>query len=189
MKRLIRSKIFVPGALALLCIGILTVCLLWGSGEGAKFVPDPAPPVETISEWVEPIPPAPSDQSAPAVPDSAEPSAAVPEPQVQNVQEVGDNVIINFTDPVQPKGTPPPPPEVTVVQGDPSHPPEPSPAPTPDSTEDSPETPKSDTPAPGSRNDKGEVYDPVFGWFVPGEVISEPIDNDGDPNKMVGHMN
>jgi len=42
---------------------------------------------------------------------------------------------------------------------------------------------------PGSMNDKGEVYDAAFGWIKPAEVIQEPIDSEGDPNKIIGNMN
>lgn len=42
--------------------------------------------------------------------------------------------------------------------------------------------------APGSTNDKGQVYDPVFGWVTPSTVQQEVIGGDGDPNKMVGSM-
>jgi hypothetical protein len=43
-------------------------------------------------------------------------------------------------------------------------------------------------PTPGSSNGNGAIYDPVFGWIVPGEGDQTPIDNDGDPNKQVGEM-
>ena len=32
------------------------------------------------------------------------------------------------------------------------------------------------------------VYDPVFGWVVPGQVNQATVDSSGDPNKMVGNM-
>ena len=51
-----------------------------------------------------------------------------------------------------------------------------------------PEAPASSGPAPGSTNNNGEFYDPVFGWVKPGTVQQQEIDNEGDPNKMVGNM-
>ena len=47
---------------------------------------------------------------------------------------------------------------------------------------------KPGTPAPGSVNNKGEVFDMVFGWVKPSAVINERARSDGDPNKMVGEM-
>ena len=32
------------------------------------------------------------------------------------------------------------------------------------------------------------VYDPVFGWVVPGDVQQSVGDSDGDINKQVGNM-
>lgn len=34
----------------------------------------------------------------------------------------------------------------------------------------------------------GAVYDPVFGWVVPGNVQQSTGDSDGDLNKQVGNM-
>lgn len=45
-----------------------------------------------------------------------------------------------------------------------------------------------DTPQPGSKNEKGEVYVPGFDWVAPSTVEQTEMDNDGDPNKMVGDM-
>ena len=39
--------------------------------------------------------------------------------------------------------------------------------------------------APGSSNGNGAVYDPVFGWVVPGDVQQSTGDSDGDLNKQV----
>jgi len=50
------------------------------------------------------------------------------------------------------------------------------------------QTPPSNEPAPGSSNGNGAVYDPVFGWVVPGDVQQSTGDSDGDLNKQVGNM-
>lgn len=65
----------------------------------------------------------------------------------------------------------------------------------PESEIPEPESPKPETPSPsestpqmdGVRED-GAVYDPVFGWVIPSEIIQIEGHSDGDPNKMVGHM-
>ena len=44
------------------------------------------------------------------------------------------------------------------------------------------------TPPAGTTNENGAVYDPVFGWVVPGQVNQTTVDSSGDPNKMVGNM-
>ena len=59
---------------------------------------------------------------------------------------------------------------------------------TPPATRPSPSPPQSSAPVPGSTNNNGEFYDPVFGWAKPGEVVVIHIDSDGDTNKMVGSM-
>ena len=46
----------------------------------------------------------------------------------------------------------------------------------------------SNEPAPGSSNGNGAIYDPVFGWVVPGDVQQSTGDSDGDLNKQVGNM-
>lgn len=43
-------------------------------------------------------------------------------------------------------------------------------------------------PKPGIKNEKGEVYVPGFGWTLPSTVEQTEMDNDGDPNKIVGDM-
>ena len=50
------------------------------------------------------------------------------------------------------------------------------------------DTGKDETPAAGSTNENGAVYDPVFGWVVPGQVNQTTVDSGGDPGKMVGNM-
>ena len=50
------------------------------------------------------------------------------------------------------------------------------------------QAPPSNEPVPGSSNGNGAVYDPVFGWVVPGNVQQSTGDSDGDLNKQVGNM-
>ena len=56
-----------------------------------------------------------------------------------------------------------------------------------DFTPDAPEL-KEDPPAPDGNPGNGAVYDPVFGWVVPGKVVQSSMDSPGDPDKMVGNM-
>lgn len=60
--------------------------------------------------------------------------------------------------------------------------------PAPEVSPSSKDTGKDETPAAGSTNENGAVYDPVFGWVVPGQVNQTTVDSGGDPNKMVGNM-
>lgn len=48
--------------------------------------------------------------------------------------------------------------------------------------------PANNEPAPGASNGNGAVYDPVFGWIVPGNGQETIGDSDGDINKQVGNM-
>ena len=59
---------------------------------------------------------------------------------------------------------------------------------TPEVTAPAPETPANNGPEAGSTNGNGAVYDPVFGWVIPGQVSQSTMDSEGDPNKMVGNM-
>lgn len=186
MKKLIKSKLFIAGTLAVLCAAILTVCVLWDRDEITEFEPDPVPLAGLIDSWTE------NNHSSPAAKAdsgdyiSAGKQGTTAEQYPKMVEEKNDEVIIDFTDPNQSKDPPPetPVPDHSPVYTDPSKPPE-----TPASEE--PKTQgggKSDTPTPGSKNEKGEVYDPVFGWVKPGNVEQTEIDSSGDPNKMVGNM-
>ncbi len=44
------------------------------------------------------------------------------------------------------------------------------------------------TPEAGDVNENGEYYVPGFGWVLPSTSEQIEMDNDGDPNKMVGDM-
>lgn len=41
MKKFFTSKPFVISALAVLCIGIVAACLIWGRDKPSEFTPDP----------------------------------------------------------------------------------------------------------------------------------------------------
>ena len=104
------------------------------------------------------------------------------------MEESENEVVIDFTNTEQSatEATPPPAPEGKTINEDPG--PAHEVNRNPDVTAPSTEAPSDTEPDPGSSNGNGAVYDPVFGWVVPGEVNQSTIDSDGDPNKMVGNM-
>jgi len=192
MKKLIASKPFIAGTLAVLCISILSVCVLWGKGDNAVFLPDEPVPLAGIDSWTE------NGIPGTGTTDTAGNYSAWQPPgrQAENpldeypkvVEENKNEVMIDFTDPQPRKESPPAIPDIEqrTVRDDPSAMPNPasgSEGTTPHGNSGS------STPTPGSINDKGEFYDPVFGWVKPGRVEQTEIDSPGDPNKMVGSMN
>ena len=104
----------------------------------------------------------------------------------KTISETEDEVVIDFTDTEKPEPTPPPVPEgkTEIKDTDPEHPVNTDPTVTAPSKEAS----ESNTPSPGSSNGNGAVYDPVFGWVIPGEIQQSTGNSDGDINKQVGNM-
>ena len=184
MKKLISSKTFIAGTLAILCVVILVVCLLWSKGDKPDFIPDPVPSGAPIDSWTENSAP----QNGETYKDGFTPAGYSPVNQSDEhtageypavIEDKEDEVIIAF---IEPEPTKEPPPETPGTNNDmPSKPPEHVGKPQ--------ENPDSGKPVPGSTNEKGEVYDQVFGWVKPGKVEQIEIDNDGDPNKIIGNMN
>src|SRR5699024_3646840 len=100
--------------------------------------------------------------------------------------ETEDEVIIEFTDTDKPEETPPPAPEGKTEIEDPGEEHEVQPDPSvPEVTPPPDNQSGGNEPAPGSSNENGAVYDPVFGWVVPGKVQQSIGDSDGDLNKQV----
>ena len=97
---------------------------------------------------------------------------------------------MGFTDTEKPEETPPPVPEGKTEIEDPGeeHEVNPDPAVPEVTAPPAEESTSSNEPAPGSSNGSGAVYDPVFGWVVPGDVQQSTGDSDGDLNKQVGNM-
>lgn len=204
-KKLVTSKPFIAGTLAFLSIGIIATCLLWPKEKPSTFLPD----AEILSS--EPLP----DKWEEIQSDSSTGSNAEGEPAISSQDEYPKIIesdekqtIIDFTDPIPEKPEAPPTPEgkSEVADPGPSHAPKEDPTVTPPKqesksesksepkpeskpkTEPKDESKKPSTPAPGSKNEKGQVYDPVFGWITPSTVEQEIIDGDGDPNKIIGDM-
>jgi hypothetical protein len=188
MNKLTKSKSFIVGALAVLCVAVLAVCVLMGKGKTPEFIPDAPVPLAVIDSWTENTAYIAGDSGVCGNtferPGEAQADyRSVEYPRV--VEERGDEVVIDFTDPNPPKAPPPKEPG-TNPDNNPT-PPQPEPSGTPP-VAIPPSNPSPSTPVPGRTNDRGEFYDPVFGWVRPGSVVQTEIDSAGDPNKMVGSM-
>lgn len=185
MKNIFKSKGFIVTSLVIVCITILSVCWYAGRDRSDPFLPDESPPASGITDgWTENSLSSGAGSGADAYtpPQSTEPTEEYP----KVVEESEDEVVIDFTDTGKAESTPPPAPEGKTVQEDPGPAHEVNPA--PEVTAPEPQTPASNKPAAGSTNGNGAVYDPVFGWVVPGKVQQSTGDSDGDINKMVGNM-
>ena len=194
MKKLVTSKPFIAGSLAVLCVAILAVCLLWNNGVTNPFVPDPTLTADPIDSWTEnTVPSAGSAESVshnpawqpsggqawqPSGGQSAKDSDEFPRIVEENKDK--NEVIIQFSDTEQIREAPPD--EAGTDQKD-------MPSQQPAEAEKSRSDPPADTPKAGSTNDKGEVYDPVFGWVKPSQVEQKDDNSSGDPNKIIGNMN
>lgn len=185
MKKIFKSKGFIVTSLAVLCVAILGTCWYASRDKSDPFLPDESPPVSNTSgDWSEN-----GSQTGNGIDSDAytSPQPTTPAEEYPKVaEESGDEVVIEFTDTDKPEVTPPPTPEGKTVQEDvgPAH----EVKPDPKVTAPEPKTPTSNKPAAGSTNGNGAVYDPVFGWVVPGEVQQSTGDSDGDINKIVGNM-
>lgn len=182
MKKLLTSKPFLVSALAFTSIAIVAVCIFISGDKQPEFVPEPPQQTQSVSDW--------SESGGAAKPSVPAHTAEDPEQEAypKVAEEKDGNVVIDFTPPQSfAAAKQPEPPEIPdgkteVKDPGPSHPVNPDPS------IKAPEPEQSNGPTPGSTNDKGQVYDPVFGWITPSTVQQEVIDGDGDPNKMVGSM-
>lgn len=188
MKKFLKSKGFLVTALSISCIAILAVCWFVGRDTKTAFLPDEQPPDATQEEWKDT--PETSGGStwehADAAVTDQNGAAEKLEEYPKVAEESEQESVIDFVPAETKDETPPPPPEGKTILTDPGeeHPLNPAPETTPSSTD----TGKDNTPAAGSTNENGAVYDPVFGWVVPGQVNQSTVDSGGDPNKMVGNM-
>lgn len=210
MKKIWRSKGMIIG-LAAVCVLAAGICVIVRmKKDGGTFEPG-KPPDETVSEWEEPQRPDTEGTEAESNTVWEEPESRAERP---DGTEDSSEVVIEFTtEPSRPEEPEPPEPKGEVT--DPAAPPtyeaeeeappaeslhdeagegqkeiqteapvEQSSAPQEPEVSEQPEsTPQMD----GVRED-GAVYDPLFGWVIPSPIIQIEGDSDGDPNKMVGHM-
>lgn len=200
-KNIFKSKAFPAAALTAAIIGILAACFLSGREEKPGFQPEGPVPGPIAQEWQEtPSPATPAQPQATPVPTGnsgaptgspaaaqEQPPADITESYPQVTSESDQLVTIDFTP--EAEKLQPEPPGTPTAEADATDPEQP-PAYTPEELEPDPTAPPAqpDTPAAGAADGNGAVYDPVFGWVVPGEVIQIPMDSPGDPDKMVGNM-
>lgn len=187
MKKFLKSKGFLVTALSISCIAILAVCWFVGRDTKTAFLPDEPSPDAVQEEWTDTPDTAGSSWEHA---DSGIPSQSSTEEKLEDYPKVAEEsdqeVVVDFVPTETKEETPPPPPEGKTVIADPGgdHPVNPAPETAPSSTD----TGKDSTPPAGTTNENGAVYDPVFGWVVPGQVNQTTVDSSGDPNKMVGNM-
>ena len=191
MKKIFKSKGFLVSVLAAACIAILAACLYVSRDKDVPFQPEETPVSTESQDWQENSESSGNreDEShgtdAYAPPASQESTEALADyPKVSEESE--DEVEISFTPTEKPEETPPAAPEGKTIIEDPGedHPINSN----PEITVPEPETSANTGPAAGDTNGDGAVYDPVFGWVVPGQVNQTTMDSDGDPNKMGGNM-
>lgn len=196
MKKFFTSRGFIISTLSVLCIAILGICWYTGRDRTGAFVPDDSPPSSLSSEWDEnntaqeskmtDTETAERTQSASPHPPT---TAAEAEEYPKVAEKTPEETVISFTPTKKAEETTPPAPEGKTILENPG--PEHPINPAPKETTSAPETPAVTEPAatePAANQPAGAVYDPVFGWVVPSEVIQSTITSDGDPNKMVGNM-
>lgn len=182
MKKIFKSKKFLFSVLAAACIGILAVCFVVNRDRDNNFQPEDVAANNGAPELQES--PAPAANTATPVPTHTPAPAATKEPMEEYpkvVDESESEVVIDFTPEGEDLKTESP--EPPAAEGDPEDPSAP-PTYAPEETKPA----QDNTPAPGSTNENGAVYDPVFGWVIPSQVEQTTSDSTGDPNKMVGDM-
>lgn len=202
MKKILKSKALAPALLSIACVGILAASLFIGKEEKTEFQPETPAPSAVAQEWQEPPAATAAPTAQPGLAASSQDKAPTtstyanaqpkttgsPVETYPKVAEETDTLVtIEFTPEAQELH--PEPPEAPIAEGDVTNPEEP-PVYAPEAVKPEPTAAPAqpDTPAAGSSNGNGAVYDPVFGWVVPGEIIQTPMDSAGDPNKMVGNM-
>jgi len=186
MKKHFTSKPFLVTALIVSCIAVVAVCLYFNWERDTRFIPEPPQSSESVSEWKENTGSTTATNPAVTTPGHTQVQEAYP----KIVEDDDGNVIIDFTPPQSSEAQAPEVPagkteiEKPQQQSEVSHPVNPD----PDIKPSEPVTQAPGGPSPGSTNDKGQVYDPVFGWVTLSPVEQIHTDNDGDPNKIVGSM-
>ena len=188
MKKFIRSRGFLISVLAVACIGILVTCFIVNREQKNDFQPEEVPVNTEMPETT----PAPSPATATRTPATNTPAPAATKDPLEGypkvVEESGEDVVIDFTpesETLHPET--PEPPEAEGDATDPAAPPVYAPEAT-EPEETAAPAQDNNTPAPGSTNGNGAVYDPVFGWVEPSPVEQTTSDSNGDPDKMVGDM-
>ncbi len=181
LKNLLKSKGFLVSVLIVVIVAILLICWFVSRKPADSFQPDEPTTGSATTEWQD----TPSLTAAPGNTGQPSGAAATPETYPKVTAENDTDVVIDFTpdaEKLQPELPAPP-----VSQEDNTNPSEP-PSYEPEQTTPEPSAPVPQTPEAGSSNGNGAVYDPVFGWVVPGDAQQSVGDSDGDIDKMVGNM-
>lgn len=184
LKNLLKSKGFLVSVLIVVIVAILLICWFVNRKPAGNFQPEEPATGSAATEWQD----TPSSTAASGNTEQPSGAAATPETYPKVTAEDDTNVVIDFTpdaEELQPE--PPAPPVSEEDNTDPSGPPSYEPEKTaPEPSVPEPQTPQ--TPEAGSSNGNGAVYDPVFGWVIPGDAQQSVGDSDGDIDKMVGNM-
>ena len=179
-KKLFSPKVLTAGGLCLLCVAILVGVLYLTSTPTSTFTPEGNTSVNANDQWED------NNGSLPAggnTQKSADGKAGTdggeqPDDKYQVVSESEDETVINMTPPAEK-------PEAPDAPNDKK--------PNPDnSVPDAPPAGGSCIPSTPEKKPEpsqpGMVNDPVFGWTEVPPAQGESIDNDKDPNKIVGNM-
>lgn len=177
MKKLLTSKTITIGAFVIVCITIIIVCLITGNSKKNSFEPDPIQTENQNETWEE-------NESNFIDDINTDIQNETKDEYPKITKEDEQEIVIDFNDPAPIKD--PAPSDPGTKQDEIEHSAVPTQSPSNDGVPQ--EKSADNNPAPGSTNEKGQIYDPVFGWITPANVVEKNIDSDGDPNKMVGEM-
>ncbi len=184
LKNLLKSKGFLVSVFIIIIIAILLGCWFVSRRPADSFQPEEPAIGSAATEWQD----TPSPTAVPGNTGQPSGAAAAPDAYPKVTVENDTDVEIDFTPDAEELQTEPPAPPVSPDDNtDPSAPPSYEPEQTAlEPSAPAPQAPQ--TPEAGSGNGNGAVYDPVFGWVVPGDAQQSIGDSDGDIDKMVGNM-
>lgn len=193
-----KKALAVGGTAAVLVIGALIVGFSLRTPEKPEFVPNPPVSGTTAATWEESSTisetaapeTTPAETTASITVETTEQTAPATTKQTESYPKQAESeknkVVVNFNDPEPEKPVPPPTPKTTGDVTNPEAPPEYKPEET--TVQQTTAASKAGQPQPGDKNEKGQVYMEGFGWVTPAKTHGIAVDNDGDPNKMVGIM-
>ena len=181
-KKTFSLKTLIIGGLCLLCAAVLVGVLYWKSAPQTNFTPEADTSIGTSDTWEDNGSSLPAGESS-HKPDSDQTSGTEADKPTSDdnykiASESENEVIINMTPPAE-KPKVPDPPAGKEPNTDNSVPSQPA-----SGGECIPSTPER-KPEPSQ---PGKVNDPVFGWTEVAPAQGETVDNDKDPDKIVGNM-
>lgn len=180
-KKLFSPKTLTIGCLCLLCAAVLVGVLYWKSAPETNFTPEADTSIGVSDTWEDNGSSLPAGGNTQKPTGDQTPGAETGKPADDNYKVASESeseVVINMTPPVEK-------PKAPDVPADKS----------PNSDNTVPEQPASEGECIPSTPEKkpetsqpGRVNDPVFGWTEVPPAQGETVDNDKDPNKIVGSM-